>query len=1065
MTYLICAQKVRDRLNARIREPVIINCASAALILLLSSFARAESLPLRTYTVADGLGHNTINKIVRDSRGFLWFCTNEGLSRFDGYSFTNYDTNDGLPHRVVNDFLQTRDGELWFGTNGGLVHFNPRGVPNSQDSKVSNANQRFTVILPESDDRNAKAISVLLQGRDGTIWCGTLHGLYRLDSTDGRFVLHPVDLKMTTTTPEQSFVLDLLEDRNGSLWVAAPSGLYRRWVDGSVARYTPQEGLPSLYLHDLFEDSRGQMWAATRDAGFFQFVADERHTPPVVMHAYQKWDGLTKWVYQIFETSDHRYWVATNSGLAEFFPDSGNTQGQFQSYSTKNGLAYSEITALNEDMSGNLWMGSYAGAMKLARDGFVTYGEQEGLVLVSGIFEDRTNGLCFRGYVKIRESNNVVTGTGRSRGEYGCFDGQRFTWFMPSVPKTHNFGWVGEGVTLHARNGEWWLGTGEGLYRFPPADDFIQIKNARPLSIYQTKEGLVGFEQVFRIFEDSRGDIWSSTIAARNGLARWERATDTLVRELADWPQLPPPETDLAHSFGEDASGNVWIGFSTGLARYHDGKFSFFNAKDGLPEGTIQNIHSDGRGRLWLASSRSGLIRVDDPEARNPSFTTVQGLSSNSAVVITEDSNGRIYVGTGRGLDRLDPETGRVNHFTAADGLAGGDLLAAFRDRNGLLWFGTAKGLSRFSPIAERKSVEPPPILINSLRVAGELRPVSAQGETEIVLPDLAPDHNQLQIDFVGLSFASGEVLRYQYQVEGADKDWGAPTTNRTISYARLAPGHYKFSVRAITSDGIMSRVPATVSFTILLPVWQRWWFVTIIATMVGLIFYSLYRYRLARLVELERVRMRIAADLHDDIGSSLSQISVLSEVLRKQLGAQVPPASKNLSLINRVSHEALDSMSDIVWAINPSQDHLSDLVRRMRRLTSEVLPTRDIEFTFKAPSSGPDLKVGADIRREIFLMFKEAVNNMVRHSGCTRAQIDLKVEGAWCELSVADNGKGFDLSQPREGNGLVSLHRRAESLGGDCIVSSNGGKGTVVTIKVPHNRSRVSRAGKGRAT
>ena len=534
--------------------------ALVLLALILSSLARAERLPLKAYTVADGLGHNNINKIVRDSRGFLWFCTNEGLSRFDGYSFTNYDTDDGLPHRVVTDFLQTRDGQLWVGTSGGLVHFNPRGVPNDKNANAADANARFTVVLPEGEDRNAKAITVLLETRDGTIWCGTLRGLYRLDSTAGRFTLRPVDLKMPTENQEQSFVLDLLEDHHGSLWVAAASGLYRRWADGSVARYTSREGLPGMYLQDLFEDSRGQMWAATRDAGFFRFVADGTHAPPAVVGMYQKWDGFTVWVYQIFETSDHRFWVATNSGLVEFSPDGNNPQSQFHSYSTKNGLAYSEITALNEDMSGNLWLGSYAGAMKLARNGFVTYSEQEGIVTVSGIFEDRKNGTCFRGYVMGDEHTSVFEGakidlfspTAIHQFRYGCFDGQRFRWFLPSMPRSGNFGWVGEGVTLRARNREWWLGTGEGLYRFPATDDFTQLKNERPLAVYQTKEGLIGYQQIFRIFEDSRGDVWASTTAAPNGLARWERATDTLFRGLADSPSLPSPATDLARSFGED---------------------------------------------------------------------------------------------------------------------------------------------------------------------------------------------------------------------------------------------------------------------------------------------------------------------------------------------------------------------------------------------------------------------------------------------------------------------------------------------------------------------------------
>jgi signal transduction histidine kinase len=177
-------------------------------------------------------------------------------------------------------------------------------------------------------------------------------------------------------------------------------------------------------------------------------------------------------------------------------------------------------------------------------------------------------------------------------------------------------------------------------------------------------------------------------------------------------------------------------------------------------------------------------------------------------------------------------------------------------------------------------------------------------------------------------------------------------------------------------------------------------------------------------------------------------------------LGEAEARVSKNLSLINRVSQEALDSMSDIVWAINPQQDHLSDLIRRMRRVASESLPARDIEFTFNAPAMGLDLKLGADIRRQVFLMFKETINNLIRHSKCTLASIDLRIEGTCLALMVNDNGKGFDPDQVNEGNGLISLHRRARSLGGETVVSSRKGEGATVIIKVPYNNpSRLHRS------
>jgi signal transduction histidine kinase len=223
-------------------------------------------------------------------------------------------------------------------------------------------------------------------------------------------------------------------------------------------------------------------------------------------------------------------------------------------------------------------------------------------------------------------------------------------------------------------------------------------------------------------------------------------------------------------------------------------------------------------------------------------------------------------------------------------------------------------------------------------------------------------------------------------------------------------------------------------------------------ATLIGLVAYFLYRYRVARLIELERVRTRIATDLHDDIGSSLSQVSVLSEVVRRRVGSE-PSVSEPLSMIADLSRDLVDSMNDIVWAINPRRDHLSDLTHRIRRFASDVFTARDIEFNFSAPEAQHDIRLGADMRREVFLIFKESVNNMVRHSGCTEANIEFLIESGWLELKIRDNGKGFEPDREGDGNGLVSMRQRTARIGGTLDISSNHGKGTVVRLRAPLGR------------
>jgi signal transduction histidine kinase len=431
------------------------------------------------------------------------------------------------------------------------------------------------------------------------------------------------------------------------------------------------------------------------------------------------------------------------------------------------------------------------------------------------------------------------------------------------------------------------------------------------------------------------------------------------------------------------------------------------------------------------------------------SYSTVQGLSSDLTTSITEDLRGHIYVGTSQGLDELDPGSGVVKHYTTADGLASGPLLAAFCDYRSMLWFGTTKGLSRFLPRPEEVKAAPA-ILITKLHVAGSAQRVSALGETEVLLPKMSASQNQVQIDFVGLSFAPGEVLRYQYKLEGSDADWSAPTEQRTVNFANLAPRNYRFLVRTVNSEGVTSTTPAAVSFTILPPIWRRWWFATLAVLVVVLTTYALFRYRVARALELANIRTHIAADLHDDIGSNLTRIAILSEVAHSQLGNGNPQVESPLLSIANISRESVASMSDIVWAINPKRDTLLDLIQRMRRFATEVLTPRGIEFRFSAPDADNDLKLGADLRREIFLLYKETLNNVVRHSKCARAAIEFQIERSWLVLTVRDDGRGFNLEEASEGQGLLSMTRRAARLGGEVRIDSKPGNGTTIYFRVP---------------
>jgi len=637
-------------------------------------------------------------------------------------------------------------------------------------------------------------------------------------------------------------------------------------------------------------------------------------------------------------------------------------------------------------------------------------------------------------------------------GYINRFDGREFTAInlnLPSIVLRNNVYDI-----IEDRAGEWWVATKQGLCRFPRVRGVEELSRVRPTAFYTTADGLAD-DDVRVLFEDSRRDIWMNSFAlGKEALARWERATETFHR-YSDVDGLPPFRA--AASFCEDRRGNLWIGFRDGpLARFAGGRFTVFTASDGIGEGAISDLYLDRAGRLWAATS-GGVTRVDDPVSEHPNFvtyTTSQGLLSNYTSNIAEDLDGNIYVGTIHGIDRLDPDSGRIERYISAE-VRWTRSTAAYRDRHGALWFGSLQGLYRFTPRPVQPRA-PPPILIGGLRVRGVPQPVSELGEAELSGLELGPNQNQIQIDFFGLGFWMDEVLRYQFKLEGADGDWSALTDQRSVNYASLQPGRYRFLVRAVSTDSTISATPAVVTFRILPPIWQRWWFIALAALLVGLAAYVVYRFRVGRLLELERVRTRIATDLHDDIGSSLSQIAILSEVARRQANRGEAGAANQLSLIARISRESVDAMSDIVWAINPQRDSLGDLTGRMRRFAGEIFPGRDIEFNFLASVPEQDIKLGADVRRQTFLIFKECVNNIVRHSACSEADIELQLDGPWLVMKLADNGKGFDPAEAKAGHGLASMRRRAAALGGQLQIASNNGRGTVVTLRIPHGHSAL---------
>jgi ligand-binding sensor domain-containing protein/two-component sensor histidine kinase len=874
------------------------------------------------------------------------------------------------------------------------------------------------------------AVKVLYQDSSGSIWVGTWQGLYQLERVEARVTLRPLELGAPAAETVANTVRNILEDRKGALWIATDTGLYRRSPDGKVDRFSDENGLAGDKLMGLVEDRQGRLWAGSRREGLYRIVDNPDPSASIVLRSYSVRNGLACMTHitSLFQAADGRLWVGSDCGLSALVPDDAQGGQLLKMQLSSKELVDPRVWSLAEDSFGNLWAGTGDGAIRIARGGPVTYTDADGLGgrYVCGIFESPSGQLC------------VQTGQ-EGQGFVNVFDGERFTAVAPKLPSTNeDYHWR----ITQEREGGWWLTGDRGVWRYSAQCGASELPRLHPrLFGTPAPHGTRGSS----VYEDKRGDIWISR-AATGKLTRWERSADkSYVYSSKDGV---PAFDSFATAYAEDHGGGLWIAFgSEGIVRYQDGHFRAFKAAGLIPPGAIEQLFVDSSGRLWIASA-VGLARIDDPAAESIqpfTYTTASGLSSNKTWCVTEDQWGRIYVGTAAGLDRLDVSTGRIKHFTTADGLAYDQVSFAFRDRHGALWFGTDTGLSRLVPEPDRQQPQPA-VFLSRLQISGIRFPISELGETTVRGLDLGASQNNIQIDFTGLAFGPGELLRFQYKLEGADAEWNPPVKQRTVNYASLSPGIYRFLVRAVNSDGVLSPEPASFDFTILRPIWQRWWFLTPSFLLLAMAIYSVHRFRLAQKLAVERVRTRIAADLHDDIGANLTRIAILSEVAQSQPNGA--GAGGKLSSIADLSREAVASMSDIVWAINPQKDSLLNLIRRVRRFADDVLTARQIEFELRAPDS--DVKLGADVRRNLFLVLKEAINNAVRHSGCSKLEIDIRIDRLWLELTVTDDGGGFDNSKPGEGQGVTSMEKRAASLGGEMELTSGAGVGTRISLKIP---------------
>lgn len=1023
-------------LNFTTKYLLKISAISFLIIVFLLRLVFAEQLAIKNFSITEGLSRNQTFVIYPDSRGFVWIGTADGLSRFDGYGFTNYNTRHGLPNSLISGFAETENGLYWVATHAGLclINFNQ---PLDENGKLHLQMMNF------GNTANLTIFSIHLD-KEKNLWAGTQEGIFKISKSGNEYKIKRVSLE-TNQPARREGVGNFITDTLGNLWVVNSEGLFRIDKEEKITRYQLSFNQFFDRLGNIALDSKGRLWIGGLD-GLYVLMPpkDEEKLKQIKENetsvtlpkeggefaVFDEKSGLNhNRILEVFISSDNEIWLSSRQGVSVF--DGEN----FRKITTQNGLISNEILCFGEDPTGNIWIGTEStGVMRVARNGFVTYTQADGLPdnRISSVFEGSD------GEIYVIGSNRNIS----------RFDNGKFTTVKPNFPsEIKGSGWSWQHPVIQDSYGEWWIATSQGVVRFPKVSRIEELAQVFPLAVYNSTNGLKG-DQVYRLYEDSQSNIWISNLAPpAAGLARWERATG----KLQDFTPKSNEnqENRSVYSFAEDSLGNLWVGFSNGeFGSIKDGNIEILKNIENLPETIVYDILKDQRGNLWLATA-AGAYYLEKPESETLKFTrltTAQGLSSNDIISITDDLNGRIYFATSQGVQRFDPETKRIELFTTADGIANSELRTAMRSRDGSLWFGTIRGLTRFNPSMLKEIQSPAPIFIQSVKVGGKNIPISELGEEILSKIEILPNQNHLEIEVFGLSLVSGDILKYQYRL-GENSEWNEPSDQKTFTLVNLQPGNYEFQARVANSNGLVSPKPVIVSFTVQAPFYRQWWFITAFILIICGLAYLFYRSRIKRLIELEKIRLNIATDLHDDIGSSLSQISLISEVLVLKSNDD---GKEPLETISKTAREAVGSMSEMVWAIDPKRDNLPDTIQRMRHYASETLTAANIELSFPTPVFDKNIKFDVDIRRHIYLIFKEAINNAVKHSDASKISIEFIKSGTTLILTIIDDGKGFTETENYSGNGLNNIRLRAKKLGGSVEIISKPEQGTTITLRIP---------------
>ena len=920
-----------------------------------------------------------------------------------------------------------------------------------------------------ADGLRQSSVIALTQTRDGYLWLGTLNGLLRFDGNS----FTTFNVNNTPGLPGNGVVF-LFEDSRTNLWVGTDNAGLCVIKNGAVQSFDGGSRAGKIVFAK--EDEAGVIWFCTADGKFISFKDGKLDLQPKTFPAhlfYQRffmrlpgkdgtvWQlqnrrvekirdgkvdkdfGASPWpdatilaqfkspdgsFFQLWfdnnitaacEDGDGGFVVGTHGAGVYWFDKNGGTRH----ISMEEGLSKNFVLSLCFDHEGNLWVGTDGGGLDRVKKSYFETPAGLSVGIAQSASEDAQGGLWVQD-----NSRGVV-------------------YYRTNSSEHYDFGaWA---VLVDSQQ-QVWAGTrGQGLFRFV-SGNFKKVSEA-------DKAGM----QIFALFQSRDGKLW---VGGDKGLGCLNGGGWTFFTAADGLP------SSSVRALAEDAKGNLWIGTEgAGLFTLHDGKISSAQA----PVTDIACLLVDQDDVLWVGTSGHGLARL--AQGHWTDCAAHDGLAGDDIGYLIEDDLGYLWAGSYEGLMRIGKKS--VAEFAAdparkiscrtllARECSAGAQPAAIRTRDGKLWFPTTDGLISVAPSGLKPDTNPPPVLIESVLVDDALQQNDPLRSSRPEAVTLTPENEQLEIHFTALNFSAPkhaqQAVRFKYQLEGHDKKPTDAGGERVAHFSKLTPGNYVFRVTACNEDGYWNETGATLAVTVEPPFWQRPGFIVVsVLILLGGLAGTIYLISTAKLKRqlrvlhqkelIERERARIARDLHDQLGANLTQVTLLGEMAEadKNLPEEVEQHAQQICATARETTHALD---EIVWAVNPSNDTLEGLANYACKYAQDYFALAGVSYRAELPPNLPPTPILPEVRHNVFLAFKEAVNNVVKHAGATEARVKLQLEPTQFILSITDNGRGLgDMSGKSLRNGMKNMRKRLADVRGEFEIAPGTDGGTVVQLKVP---------------